>query len=131
MSPNYGTPRTLESYVVPSTPKYKGFNDPIDNVPMAWNVHPSGLPIRHGDSPGLITAAHLQHATYTLFARSAVFKIPADLEQYNKIIDWLANTPSQKTFEHVKDDPNDGGAWIVWLGWIEARGVIPAVPKVG
>jgi hypothetical protein len=113
-----------------TTPKYKGFNDPIDGAPMAWNVHPSGFPIRSGDSPTLISKAQLDQASHTLFARSVVLKIPSQIEEYNRILDWIVNTPSVKAFERIRDDPSDPGAWVVWLGWTEVRGVIPSAPRV-
>jgi len=108
---------------------YFNDKDPIDNVPLNWSAHPSGLPIRNGDAPNLIDKKLLEYASHVVFARSEVFEIPRDLDKYTKIMDWISKLAivggaSIRT-EEKTPDPAKPGTWHVWLVWVELRGTIP------
>ena len=70
------------------------------------------------------------HATYNLFFRSLVLEIPKETAEYNKIRDWIVNTPSVMAFERIRENPKDASSWVVWIGWTDVRGVIPTTPRV-
>lgn len=102
-------------------------SDPIDGTPLYWNAHPDGIPVRSGDAPTFIDKNALEHAGIKLFARSKVFKIPEDLDEYVKIVDWIANGGGVLRFE--KEQAVGEGKWVVWLTWLDIRGYIPSDPS--
>jgi len=103
--------------------------DPFDGTPLSWSAHPSGIPIRSGDAPDLITKAQLSLAGSKPMGRSEILKIPEQLDRYNEIINWIAmlNAIGAATIrfeERIPDRANDG-IWHVWISWVELRGFIP------
>lgn len=112
------------------TQKYRGLShDPIDGRPLFWSAHPDGLPIREGDSPTLIDNDQLALASANLFFRSAILNIPAQLDKYIEIFDWIANGMAVLKSERTVDVPGKPGEWIVWMSWVDVRGFIPKKPS--
>lgn len=106
------------------TPKYRHtFEDPIDGVPMYWNLHPDGFPIRKGDTPDLVDKALLDQASVQLYHRSQIFRIPEEIDEYNRVMDWIANGGGSLRFERERQ--HDDG-WTVWVAWVDLRGYIPS-----
>lgn len=107
-------------------------NDPMDGKPLVMGLHPSGLPIRHGDAPSLVDRAALARAGVTVHARSKVFKIPDDIEKYVETTDWITKLwqkgGASIRHEQIVPDHTQPGVWHVWLSWVEMRGTIPTNP---
>lgn len=109
------------------TPKYAGTGtDPIDGVPLSWRAHPDGLPVRQGDAPDVVSQQAASQARATYFARSKVFKIPEELEEYTKTLDWVINTTGHEPREMTQVVGE--GRWVVWMTWADVRGYIPKTP---
>jgi hypothetical protein len=100
----------------------------LDGRPLHWGVHPDGFPIREGDAPPFIDQHQMSQASSIKFFRSKQFRIPEEQEEYVKVMDWIVNKGAVLISERVQDVPNEVGKWIVWLQWVEIRGVIPHKP---
>lgn len=98
--------------------------DPIDGTtPMRWRAHPDGYPVRAADAPSVIERERLRQASEVLYARSKCLEIPKDLDEYVRIVDWIANTGGALRFEERQ--ALGDGKWAVWLVWFDVRGYIP------
>ncbi len=106
--------------------KYRGLAvDPIDNqTPLYWNAHPDGYPVRKGDAPDLIPRNGAFESGVIPFVRSQVFKIPDQIEEYTKVLDWIANGMGTVRFEERVPAKDHDGVWHVWLTWIDYRGYV-------
>lgn len=110
------------------TPKYRGTRfDPLETgekkVPLFWNVHSGGFPVREGDSPELIPKGAPVNETVIPYAQSQVFQIPKDLPEFTKVLDWIANGMAVKYAEERQPGKEDG-TWWIWLTWFDLRGSI-------
>jgi NADP-dependent 3-hydroxy acid dehydrogenase YdfG len=55
-----------------------------------------------------------------------VFKIPEELAEYTKALDWVINNTGAMPREMVQELGE--GKWVVWMTWADVRGFIPKTP---
>lgn len=99
--------------------------DPLDDkIPLYWDAHPDGFPVRKGDAPE-VWSPHAQNTTTGVipYAQSKVLEIPKQIDEYTNIMDWIANGLAEKYSEDRRPGKEDG-TWFVWITWFDLRGYV-------
>lgn len=111
------------------TTKYNHLTvDPIDGkTKLYWQAHPEGYPVRAG-GPMAIDREAAKYASVEFYARSKVLEIPAQLDEYVAVVDWIANGSGVLRYEERLPSPDKPGTWFVWITWIDVRGTFPSRP---
>lgn len=107
----------------PRLAKYFGkLQEGPDHQKLFWPGTADGFPFV-GAPPVNLKQEEYEDIPHAFFFDSKIFKLPADIEEYNRIMDQIANGLCLKFREEFLPSKEEEGIFYIFLSWAFIGGV--------